>query len=74
MVADQRLELAAIRRGNRKRNFCAHAKDSAHETQIGKTKRELNVRFYPIASRSSDGEDGFLDLGHREMADRLQVE
>ena len=27
-----------------------------------------------LASRSSHGEDGFLDLGYGEMADRLQVD
>ena len=32
------------------------------------------VRFQPLASRSSDGEHGFLNLGHREMADCLQVD
>jgi hypothetical protein len=36
VVADQRLELAAIRRGNRKRNFCAHAKDSHTKPRSGK--------------------------------------
>jgi hypothetical protein len=35
VVADQRLELAAIRRGNRKRNFCAHAKDSHTKPRSG---------------------------------------
>jgi hypothetical protein len=35
VVADQRLELAAIRRGDRKRNFCAHAKDSHTKLRSG---------------------------------------
>jgi hypothetical protein len=46
-VADQRLELAAIRRGNRKRNSCAHAKDS-HTKPRSRIPNGFKVRFYPL--------------------------